>query len=315
MLRDLASTLDYQDYRNFQTVVTKAKEAISNSGEIIHNHIVDVTEMVAIGSGAQRERDNIKLDRYACYLILQNSDRSKEVVALGQTYFAIQTRKQEVTENIIEDSKRVTLRDEVTKHNTSLASSAKQAGVSNFGVFQNDGYRGLYGGMSVQNIHAKKNLKEIAENPRSHGEWRVSGEPIPRHTSRCKVEARRSAWWNERSCRALSGWTAGSQSNFRYWWYYARKFTNSTGLDRQKSGLNMVIKTSRATMINSVKKLPQLTPDGFADWDNVSVARAIAYSNVVQIAQHMTNRDNYEHELSQEEIDKFQKVSLRRLLE
>lgn len=160
MARQLAKVLDYQDYRNFQNVITKAKEAVSNSGEVIHNHIVDVTEMVTIGSGAQRERDNIKLDRYACYLIVQNSDPSKEVVALGQTYFAIQTRRQEVAENLIEDQRRLVLRDEVTKHNTSLASSAKQAGVSNFGLFQNDGYRGLYGGMSTQNIHAKKKLKK-----------------------------------------------------------------------------------------------------------------------------------------------------------
>lgn len=158
--RELASALDYQDYRNFQNVIAKAREAIANSGEIIHNHIVDVTEMVSIGSGAQRERDNLKLDRYACYLIMQNADPSKVVVALGQTYFAIQTRKQELAENLIEDNKRIRLREEITKHNTSLASSAKQAGVSNFGVFQNDGYRGLYGGMSVQNIHAKKKLKK-----------------------------------------------------------------------------------------------------------------------------------------------------------
>lgn len=158
--RELAKVLDYQDYRNFQNVIIKAKEAISNSGEVIHNHIVDVTEMVAIGSGAQRERDNIKLDRYACYLIVQNSNPSKDVVALGQSYFAIQTRKQEVAENLIEDSKRVMLREEITKHNTTLASSAKQAGVSNFGLFQNDGYRGLYGGLNTQNIHAKKKLKK-----------------------------------------------------------------------------------------------------------------------------------------------------------
>lgn len=160
MARQLAKTLDYQDYRNFQNVIIKAKEAIENSGEIIHNHIVDVTEMVVLGSGAQRELDNIKLDRYACYLIVQNSDPSKEIVALGQTYFAIQTRRQEVAESLIEDQKRTMLREEVTKHNTSLASSAKQAGVSNFGLFQNDGYRGMYGGMNMQNIHAKKKLKK-----------------------------------------------------------------------------------------------------------------------------------------------------------
>ena len=158
--RQLAKALDYQDYRNFQNVINKAKEAVKNSGEIIHNHIVDITDMVKLGSGAERERDNIKLDRYACYLIVQNADPSKEVVALGQTYFAIQTRRQETNDNLIEDKKRMNLREEISKHNTSLASSAKQAGVSKFGLFQNDGYRGLYGGMSMQNIHAKKKLKK-----------------------------------------------------------------------------------------------------------------------------------------------------------
>lgn len=160
MARDLNKLLEYSEYRHFLPVIEKAKTSAQNSGEVVHNHFEDILEMVTIGSGAQRERDNIKLDRYACYLIVQNSDPSKGAVALGQAYFAIQTRKQEMSENLIEDSKRIMLREEVTKHNTSLASSAKQAGVSNFGLFQNDGYRGLYGGMSTQNIHAKKKLKK-----------------------------------------------------------------------------------------------------------------------------------------------------------
>jgi DNA-damage-inducible protein D len=142
MSRDLFKLLEYSEYRHFLPVVEKAKTAANNSGEVVHNHFEDVLEMVQIGSGAERELDNIKLDRYACYLIVQNSDPSKEVVALGQTYFAIQTRRQEISENLIEDQKRAVLREEISKHNTTLASSAKQAGVSNFGVFQNDGYRG-----------------------------------------------------------------------------------------------------------------------------------------------------------------------------
>lgn len=160
MARELAKVLDYQDYRNFQNVLTRAKEAIENSGEIIHNHIVDITEMVSIGSGADRKLQDYRLDRYACYLIVQNSDPSKEIVALGQTYFAIQTRRQEITDSLIEDHKRVMLREEVSGHNTSLASSAKQAGVSNFGIFQNEGYKGLYAGMGMQDIHKKKKLKK-----------------------------------------------------------------------------------------------------------------------------------------------------------
>ena len=158
--RDLYVILEYAEYRNILPVIEKAKEAARNSGAVIHNHFVDVHEMVSIGSGAERERENIILDRYACYLIVQNSDPSKEIVALGQTYFAIQTRKQEQADNLLEDRKRVMLRDEVGKHNASLASSAKEAGVANFARFQNAGYQGLYGGMNAKQIHQRKKLKK-----------------------------------------------------------------------------------------------------------------------------------------------------------
>ncbi len=104
---DLAKALEYSDYRNFLSVVEKAKEACENSGGVIHTHFGDVTEMVRIGSGAECTVNTIHLSRYACYLIIQNSDPNKEVVALGQTYFAIQTRRQEKTDELVEDSKRV----------------------------------------------------------------------------------------------------------------------------------------------------------------------------------------------------------------
>ncbi len=93
--RELYKVLDYADYRNFLNVVEKAKEACKNSNQVIHNHFVDVNDMVFIGSGTKKLINTIHLSRYACYLIIQNSDSSKEIVALGQTYFAIQTRKQE----------------------------------------------------------------------------------------------------------------------------------------------------------------------------------------------------------------------------
>ena len=158
--RDLYKILEYAEYRNILPVLEKAKEAAKNSGAVVHNHFVDINEMVTIGSGAQRERDNVILDRYACYLIVQNSDPSKEIVALGQTYFAIQTRRQEAADSLLEDRKRVMLRDEVTKHNASLASSAKEAGVADFARFQNAGYQGLYGGMSASQIKQRKKLKK-----------------------------------------------------------------------------------------------------------------------------------------------------------
>ncbi len=158
--RDLAKTLEYSDYRKFLNVIKKAKIACENSGEVIHNHFVHVDEMVKIGSGAERPVDTIFLSRYACYLIVQNSDPTKVVVAKGQTYFAIQTRRQETADNLVEDNKRVFLREEIKKHNTSLTKTAKGAGVQNYAIFQNAGYRGLYGGLTVQDIHKKKKLSK-----------------------------------------------------------------------------------------------------------------------------------------------------------
>lgn len=158
--RELAKELDYVDYRNFLTAVNKAKTACENSGEVIHNHFVDANEMVQIGSGAEKPLETIYLSRYACYLIVQNSNPTKVVVAKGQTYFAIQTRRQEKTDNLIEDHNRVFLREEMKKHNINLMHTASEAGVESYAIFQNYGYKGLYGGLTMQDIHAKKKLKK-----------------------------------------------------------------------------------------------------------------------------------------------------------
>ena len=158
--RELAKALEYTDYRNFLTAVNKAKTACENSGEVIHNHFVDANEMVQIGSGAEKPVETIFLSRYACYLIVQNSDPTKIVVAKGQTYFAIQTRRQEKTDNLVEDHSRVFLREEMKKHNTSLMRTASMAGVESYAIFQNYGYKGLYGGLTTQDIHEKKRLKK-----------------------------------------------------------------------------------------------------------------------------------------------------------
>jgi DNA-damage-inducible protein D len=158
--RELAKALNYKDYRKFLNVIDRAKIACENSGEVIHNHFVHTDEMVSIGSGAERFIDTIYLSRYACYLIVQNSDPTKVVVAKGQTYFAIQTRRQENTDNLIEDHKRVFLREEMKKHNTSLMQVATIAGVEKYAIFQNFGYKGLYGGLTMQDIHHKKGLKK-----------------------------------------------------------------------------------------------------------------------------------------------------------
>jgi DNA-damage-inducible protein D len=167
--RKLSKVLEYTDFRNFLAVIGKAKEACQNSEQLLENHFVDFNEMVEIGSGAKREVESVKLSRYACYLIVQNADPSKEIVAQGQTYFAIQTRLQEIRQmdeyNQLhsEDEKRLFLRNELKKHNLQLTDAAKGAGVIepiDYAIFQNHGYKGLYGGLDAKGIHAKKGLKK-----------------------------------------------------------------------------------------------------------------------------------------------------------
>lgn len=169
MARQLAKALEYTDFRNFSSVIAKAIEACENSGQPVENHLVEANEVVAVGSGASHTYPSYKLSRYACYLVVQNADPSKEVIALGQTYFAVQTRLQEIRQMdeynrlSTEDEKRLFLRNEMVKHNTQLAAAAKDAGVIteiDYAVFQNHGYKGLYGGLDAKGIHAKKGLKK-----------------------------------------------------------------------------------------------------------------------------------------------------------
>ncbi len=167
--RDLSKVLEYSEYRHFIPVIERSKEACENSGQLISHHFEDILEMINIGKTAKREVESVKLSRYACYLIVQNADPSKEVVALGQTYFAVQTRIQEIQQMqeygslSSEEEKRIFLRAEMSKHNTYLAAAAKNAGVQDgldYAVFQNHGYAGLYGGLDAKGIHKKKNLKK-----------------------------------------------------------------------------------------------------------------------------------------------------------
>jgi DNA-damage-inducible protein D len=162
--RDLARVLEYSVFRNFQPVIEKAKEACSKSGHAIADHFAEMRNMVGIGSGAQREIEDWVLSRYACYLVIQNADPSKPIVALGQNYFAVQTRRQELAddETLKEDQTRLLLRAEMKKHNKNLAGAAKQAGVIqpvDYAVFMDHGYRGLYGGLGMRDIHERKRLQ------------------------------------------------------------------------------------------------------------------------------------------------------------
>lgn len=141
-------------------------EACKNSGNNISDHFGEVTEMVAIGSNAKRGFPSYELSRYACYLIVMNGDRSKKIIALGQTYFAIKTRQQELIENfdeLNEDQKRLAIRHQMAEHNKLLVEAAKDAGVTtsiDYAIFQNYGYQGLYGGMTAKDIHHHKGLKK-----------------------------------------------------------------------------------------------------------------------------------------------------------
>lgn len=161
--RDFARVLKYGNYRHFEAVIAKARLACFNSGQRIEDHFVDVDEMVEIGSGAKRAIKVTMLSRYACYLAIQNADPRKEIVAHGQTYFAIQTRRQELADKELEDEKRLLLREEIRQHNIQLAGAAKDAGViepKDYAIFQNHGYMGLYGGLNQADIHRKKGLKK-----------------------------------------------------------------------------------------------------------------------------------------------------------
>ena len=161
--RELQMVLDYKEWRKFENVIKKAEEACKNSGMTEVDHFVGTDKMVQIGSGAKRTQQDYKLTRYACYLIAQNGDSRKKVIALAQTYFAVQTRKQELTEKeysmLTEDEKRFYQRDLTRKGNYSLNKTAKKAGVRNFDKFHNSLYKGLYNGETADDIAKRKGLR------------------------------------------------------------------------------------------------------------------------------------------------------------
>lgn len=166
LARELQPVLEYAQWRRFSDAIERAKLACKNSGFAVEDHFADVGKMVDIGSGAERQIDDVMLSRYACYLIVMNGDPRKEVIAVGQSYFAVKTRQQELIDNyeqMSEDQKRLAIRNEMIAHNKSLAEAAQMAGIADqreYAIFQNKGYQGLYGGLGAKEIHARKGLKK-----------------------------------------------------------------------------------------------------------------------------------------------------------
>lgn len=164
--RELQSILEYTEWRNFQKLIEKAQTACENSDMAVDECFVEVNKTSPMPNGGVKLIDDYMLSRYACYLIVMNGDPRKEVIAVGQTYFAVKTRQQELIDHydeLSEDQKRLAIRKEMKAHNKSLAEAAQKAGVIksyDFAIFQNYGYQGLYGGLGAKEIHARKGLKE-----------------------------------------------------------------------------------------------------------------------------------------------------------
>ncbi|MBI3020206.1 MAG: DNA damage-inducible protein D [Parcubacteria group bacterium] len=157
--RELMPLLGYNRWEAFNEVIIRAARAALTSGQTVENHFRQLTKMVDIGSGSKRAIKDWKLDRYACYLIAQNGDSNKKEIAVAQTYFAVQTRRQEIFSTLSDAEKRLFVRGEVSDENKKLFRTAKRAGVSNFGLFNDAGYKGLYGS-SLPDIETKKGIKK-----------------------------------------------------------------------------------------------------------------------------------------------------------
>ena len=164
--RELQLVLEYSQWRYLKEAIERAKTACGNSGQNVKDHFAEVRKMVDIGSNAKRSVEDYELSRYACYLIVMNGDPRKEIIALGQTYFAVKTRQQELIEDyerLSEEQKRIAIRDEMKRHNSALADAAHDAGIKeprDYAIFQNYGYMGLYNGLKAKDIKERKGLKK-----------------------------------------------------------------------------------------------------------------------------------------------------------
>lgn len=193
--RELSPVLDYTKWENFNKVIDKAMLSCQNSGFECADHFLEVRKMVQLGSGSERKVKDYELSRYACYLIVQNGDPRKETIALGQTYFAIQTRRQEIADafnELDEDKKRLVIRGEVTSWNAMLAEAANQAGITDqleYAQFQNAGYMGTVWWFNCRRYSQEEKTQKKRENPRPYGQRGTWCKPVPHYTNRGKASS------------------------------------------------------------------------------------------------------------------------------
>jgi len=215
--RELAKVLEYSDFTNFSKVIKKAETACIKSWQSTKNHFSEFTEDVKIGSWAKRAVKNWKLSRYACYLIIQNADPSKEIVALWQSYFALQTRQQELSSQYLEDQRRLELRDEVTKHNKKLFKTARGAWVSDYATFYDSWYQGLYW-LKKKEIIEKKHL-DPDDNILDHMNSEELAANLFRATQAEAKIKRESIRWQDNASRAhFQVWEKIRQTIQELWW-------------------------------------------------------------------------------------------------
>ena len=184
--RELQPVLEYSQWRYLKEAIERAKTACNNSGQNVADHFAEVRKMVDIGSNAKRSVEDYELSRYACYLIVMNGDPRKEIIALGQTYFAVKTRQQELIEDyerLSEEQKRIAIRNEMKRHNSALADAAHDAGIKeprDYAIFQNYGYMGLYNGLKELGGTMPEDLptpeKSVRQIEKEHAKKMIGGE-------------------------------------------------------------------------------------------------------------------------------------------
>ena len=232
--RDLMIPLGYIRWENFEVAISRAKESCKNSKQNLDDHFRDVTKMVSIWSEAERKTKDYNLSRYACYLIAQNWDPRKEEIAKAQTYFALQTRKQEINEVLIEDKKRLFLRNEMTEHNKKLAKTAKWVWVWNYWEFTDYWYMWLYWGLKAKDIHTKKKLKSTERILDYMWSEELAANLFRATQAEAKLKRESIKWQFQANKAHLEVWKEVRQTIKKLWWTMPEKLPTAEAIKEAK---------------------------------------------------------------------------------